>query len=168
MNEEFLGEFDRSFRILEVGSNVGSQHQILQCMGFKNLYGIELQPYAVEVAKQHTQGINLIQGSAFDLPFQDGWFDLVFTSGVLIHISPEDIGRALDEIYRCAKTYIWGWEYFADEYTEIAYRGHKGLLWKTNFAQLWLDRFDGLQQIKTRNLPYRTGENMDQVYLLRK
>src|ERR1700677_4889418 len=38
LNKRFLGEMDRSIRILEVGCNVGNQLLSLQQMGFRNLY----------------------------------------------------------------------------------------------------------------------------------
>ena len=101
-------------------------------MGFVNLYGIELQSYAVELSKARTKRINIIEGSAFDIPYKDGYFDLVFTSGILIHINPSDIVWALREILRCTREYIWGFEYYADEYQEINYRGRSDLLWKTD------------------------------------
>ena len=166
INAEFLAGMDRSIRILEVGSNVGTQLRILQQMGFTNLYGVELQPYAVELARSRSSGINLIQGSAFDLPFKDRYFDLVFTSGVLIHIAPTDVGRALDEIHRCSNTHIWGLEYYAEEYTPIPYRGHQALMWKTNFAKLYLDRHSDLRLVKQRKIKYIADENVDEVYLL--
>jgi len=56
--------------------------------GINNLYGIELQQYAIEKAKALTKRINIIHGVADDIPFKDGYFDMVFTSGVLIHIHP--------------------------------------------------------------------------------
>ena len=99
LNLTFLDNFDRSIKILEVGSNVGAQLHGLQSIGFKNLYGIELQPHAVEVSKQNTKNINLIQGLAFDIPFKDSYFDLVFTSGVLIHINPDDLNTAMRETF---------------------------------------------------------------------
>ena len=46
MNEEFMRNLDRTLRVLEVGTNVGTQLQILEEAGFQNLYGIELQKYA--------------------------------------------------------------------------------------------------------------------------
>ena len=96
LDNEFLEDaIMSSSRILEVGSNIGTQLLLLQKLGFYNLYGIELQSYAVELSKQRTKEINLIQGSAFNIPFKDGFFDLVFTSGLLIHISPSDIHRVL-------------------------------------------------------------------------
>ena len=168
LNKEFLGDLDRSIRVLEVGANIGTQLQALQAMGFTRLYGIELQEYAVEVAKERTRGINLIQGTAFDVPFKDGYFDLVFTSGVLIHVSPDDIGDALAEIHRCSRHYIWGYEYFAEEYSSIPYRGRDDLMWKTNFAELFLDRFSDLGLVKEKRLDYLHGGNTDTMYLLEK
>ncbi len=167
LNESFLEGMDSSIKILEVGSNIGTQLLCLQKMGFKNLYGIEPLNYAVELSKSKTKNINIIEGTAFDIPFKDGYFDLVFTSGVLIHISTSDITKAMKEIYRCTKKFIWGYEYFANEYTEIAYRGQKNLLWKANFAKLYLDQFSDLKLIKEKRIKYLDSDNMDSMFLLR-
>jgi pseudaminic acid biosynthesis-associated methylase len=166
--QEFLGGLERSIKILEVGSNIGNKLLVLQRLGFRNLYGIEINGYAIEQARANTKGINIIQASAFDIPFKDGFFDLVFTAGVLIHIAPADITRALKEIHRCSREYIWGSEYYADSYTEVRYRGHDNLLWKTNFARLYLDSFDDLELVKERRLKYLENENIDTVFLIRK
>ena len=112
LNKEFLDDLKIN-RILEVGCNVGNQLLLLKKMGYPNLWGIELQDYAVEIARKRTSGINIVKSSAFDIPFKDSYFDLVFTSGVLIHISPDDIDNALDEMYRCTNKYIWGFEYYS-------------------------------------------------------
>jgi pseudaminic acid biosynthesis-associated methylase len=166
--EEFVGGLERSIKILEVGSNIGNKLVMFQRMGFKHLYGIEINSYAIEHAKANTKGINIIQGSAFDIPFKDGYFDLVFTSGVLIHIAPTDIEKALREIYRCSKRYIWGFEYYADTYTEVKYRGHDKLLWKTDFANLYLSFFGDLELVNEKRLKYLENENIDTVFLIRK
>lgn len=168
MNLEFLGDLERSIRILEVGSNIGNQLLCLQDMGFKSLYGIELQEYAVELSKARTKNINIIQGSAFDIPYKDGFFDIVFTSGVLIHISPSDIGKVLKEIHRCTAKFIWGFEYFADTYEEVEYRGNVELLWKTNFAKLYLDSFSDLRLLKEKRFKYLENDNIDAMFLLEK
>jgi pseudaminic acid biosynthesis-associated methylase len=166
--EEFIGDLKRSITILEVGSNIGNNLLMLQRMGFKHLYGIEINSYAIERAKANTTGINIIQASALDIPFRDGYFDLVLTFGVLIHISPADIKRALAEVYRCSKKYIWGFEYYADTYTEVKYRGHDALLWKTDFASLYLSLFDNLELVKEKRLKYLENENVDTMFLVRK
>src|SRR5437762_205336 len=82
MNKLFLDHLPRTSKILEVGCNTGMQLNGLQRMGFENLYGVELQAYAVEEAKKFNRNINIICGSGFDLPFKDGYFDLVCTNGV--------------------------------------------------------------------------------------
>jgi len=162
MNLEFIGDLGRSIRILEVGSNIGNQLLCLQNMGFQTLYGIELQEYAVEISKSRTKHINIIQGSAFDIPFKDNFFDLVFTSGLLIHIAPSDVEQILREIHRCTKKYIWGSEYFADSYT------HTELLWKTNFVKLYLDTFPDLRIVKEKRYKYLDNDNVDSMFLLEK
>lgn len=166
MNEEFLGSLSRDVRVLEVGSNVGNQLLLLQSMGFTSLYGVELQPYAVELSKRRTKRINILEGSAFDLPFCDGFFELVFTSGVLIHLSPEDIGAALGEIHRCTRRYVWGMEYFSERWEEVPYRGEAGLLWKCDFARLYLDRFPDLRPVRQQRFARVTEPNEDQMFLL--
>jgi len=47
MNIEFLINIDKKIKILEFGCNNGQQLRHLQLMGFKNLYGIEIQSDAV-------------------------------------------------------------------------------------------------------------------------
>ena len=168
LNEEFVGSFDRSIKILEAGSSLGNQLLSLQQLGFKNLYGIEINRYAVQQSKFNTKDINIIYGSAFDIPFKNGYFELVFTSGVLIHIAPSDIRKALKEIHRCSRKYIWGFEYYADTYTEVRYRGYDNLLWKTDFASLYLSFFDDLELIKEKRLKYLENENVDTMFLIRK
>jgi pseudaminic acid biosynthesis-associated methylase len=141
----------------------------LQRMGFTDIYGIELQRYAVEEAKKLTKDINIICGSGFDLPFKDTYFDLVCTNGVLIHISPDDLPKIMAEMYRCSNKYIWGFEYYAPETTEINYRGHTNYLWKADYAQLFMNQFPDLKLVKKEMYPYLDNpSNVDYMYLLEK
>lgn len=166
LKKKFVGNIRRSAKILEVGSNIGNQLLWLRAMGFENLYGIEIQTYAAKISK--TKNLNIIIGSAFDLPFEDDSFDLIFTDGLLIHISPEDINRVLQEIYRCSNKYIWGFEYYADKYVELLYRGRCNLMWKANFAKLYLSLFPGLRLIKKKYLKYIKNNSVDVMFLLEK
>lgn len=169
MNKDFLSEFvDKNAKILEVGCNVGNQLRLLKGMGYNNLYGIELQDYAIEKAKEFTEGINIIKGNADDIPFKDGYFDLVFTSGVLIHINPENIKSVLEETYRCSNKYIWGFEYYSDNYEKINYRGNDDLLWKTDFSKLYLKYIPDLKIEKYQKFKYIDNDNEDLMFLLKK
>jgi len=168
MNEKFLSGLDVRMRILEVGCNVGTQLMLLQKMGYQNLYGIELQAHAVELGKQRTRNINMIQGSAFGIPFRDGFFDVVFTSGVLIHIAPGDIASGLDEIHRCSREFIWGFEYYCEQHTGVHYREHDDLLWKGDFSGFYLKRYPALELVREEKFRYLTNHNVDVMFLLKK
>ena len=168
LNSQFIGKLDREIKILEIGSNIGNQLLVLQKMGFKNLFGLEPLEYAVELSKKRSIGINIIQGSAFDIPFKDNYFDLVFTSGVLIHINPKDIRKAMKEIYRCSNKYIWGFEYFSEKYQEVNYRGEKNLLWKADFPRLYIQNFSDLKLIKVKYIKYLQDKNIDEMFILKK
>ena len=171
MNDEFIGNLPKDSKILEVGCNSGNQLIALQEGGFTDIYGIELQAFAVEQAKKRTKNINILCGSGFDLPFKDSYFDIVCTNGVLIHISPDDLPKIMSEMYRVSKRYIWGFEYFAEEVTDINYRGNTGFLWKADFAALFMKQFPDLKLVKKQLYPYileGMQSNSDCMYLLEK
>ncbi|AWM35299.1 pseudaminic acid biosynthesis-associated methylase [Hymenobacter nivis] len=172
MNERFLGHLSREARIMEVGCNTGMQLMGLQENGFKNLYGVEIQPYAVEKAKEYTQHVNIVQGSGLDLPFKDDFFDVVGTNGVLIHISPDDLPKVMAEMMRCTSRYIWGFEYYMPDITTIKYRDNVGYAWKGDYARLFMEQFPGqLRVVQQEFFPYVNPAeqgNTDCMYLLEK
>jgi pseudaminic acid biosynthesis-associated methylase len=166
LNGRFLQDVPRDARILEVGCNTGNQLLLLHQMGFTKLHGIEIQGYAIDYARQRLPAASLVQASALAIPYKDRDFDLVFTSGVLIHIAPADLPVALDEIHRCAKTWIWGLEYYAPVITEVVYRGTPNLLWKTDYAQTYLDSFSDIELVREERLRYLENEKADTMFLL--
>jgi pseudaminic acid biosynthesis-associated methylase len=171
MNDRFLNVLPKDASILEVGCNTGMQLTGLQRSGFKNIYGVELQQYAVEKAKEYTNNVNIIQGSGFDIPFKDNFFDVVCTNGVLIHISPDNLPVIMREMVRCSKKYIWGWEYYAEQTTTINYRGNTDYLWKADYASLFMEYCPNLKLIKKELFPYVSqaeSGNKDCMYLLEK
>ena len=169
LNDNFLKDIPKDAKILEVGTNIGNQLLHLQSQGFTNLYGIEIQERAINYAKHRTDNLNIIIGDALDIPFKDGFFDLVFTHGVLIHISPDNINKVLKEILRVSNNYIWGLEYYAENYIDLEYHGKKNIMWKTNFMQHYLDNFKNIQKEKEEKLTYLDDKNLvDQMFLLKK
>lgn len=168
INEVFLQGIPKTSSFLEVGCNVGNQLLALQSAGYTRLTGIDLQTYALAHAHSRVKNVHLEQGSALDLPFEDESFDVVFTSGVLIHIAAEHLPRAMKEIYRCSRHHIWGAEYFAPELAPIKYRGNDDLLWKMDYAKLYRELFDDLTLVREERLPYLNDTNVDSVFLLKK
>lgn len=144
-------------RVLEVGCNVGWNLSYLGELGLANLYGIEPQAYAVERARRRAPMLDIVRGDVFDMPFRDGWFDLVFTSGVLIHIAPDALAAALTAIYRASRRYIIAIEYDGAREQEIAYRGHAGALWKRDHGAAWLHQFPDLREIRRLELGAASG-----------
>jgi len=137
---------------LEVGCNIGWNLAYLRQLGVPDLWGVEPQRYAVERVHARWPDLAVVPGTAFALPFRDAWFDLTFTSGVLIHIAGDDLPRALDEIYRCSKRYIVAIEYDHPIEAPLPYRGHAGALWKRNHGAAWMARYPGLIRLKTGDL----------------
>ncbi len=146
-------------RALEIGCNVGWNLEYLRRIGVEDLYGIEPQTYAVSRARARNPLFNVLHGTAFELPFRDGFFDLVFTSGVLIHIAPESVGGALAEMYRVSRRYIVAIEYGAasQQDQEVLYRGKSSALWKRDHGALWRRAFPNLREIRTLELGVADG-----------
>ena len=61
LNRRFLSAIPRSARVLEVGCNEGNQLCALHEMGFRNLFGIEIQDYALRKARTRLESAQLVQ-----------------------------------------------------------------------------------------------------------
>jgi len=168
LNRRFLADIPRSASILEVGCNLGNQLILLQQMGFENLNGIEIHEEIVKNAQFRVPWARVIEGSVLKIPFHDASFDLVFTSGLLIHIAPQNLPVAMKEIYRCAKSWIWGFEYHSPQMTEVEYRGQSGLLWKADYVRLYTESFPDLELVSEQKLSYLENDNVDSMFLLRR
>jgi ubiquinone/menaquinone biosynthesis C-methylase UbiE len=94
-------EDGRGKRLLEIGVGLGADHQRWAESG-ADLYGIDLTERAVEHTSRRLRafGLNstLAVGDAERLSFPDGYFDMVYSWGV-IHCSP-DTPKAVAEIWR--------------------------------------------------------------------
>ncbi len=168
LSRHFLADIPKSASILEVGCNLGNQLILLKQMGFENLTGIEIHQGITKEAQSRMPWARVIEGSVLKVPFDDASFDLVFTSGLLIHIAPEDLFVAMNEIYRCTRSWIWGFEYYAPKMIEVLYRGQSEFLWKADYAHLYAESFPDLELVLEQRLKYSENENMDSMFLLQR
>jgi len=172
-NDMLVKRIATDAKILEIGSNLGIQLQLLHklCPSL-NLFGVEPGHYAIEQGRARSNKINFVPGNAFDVPFKDGYFDVVMTNGVLIHIAPTEIPLAFAEIYRTSKRYIFFHEYYAEQPQEIEYRGSEGLMWKMNYMDAFLKQFPDVKMVEVRQLPWSDSPQgqtlIDQACLLEK
>lgn len=156
LNVRFLLDFPDTTRILEVGCNIGMQLRHLQKMGFTNLHGIELQQYAID--HLCVENVDVQQGNAIKLPYLDRDFDLVFTSGVLIHLPEPKLHQAMTEIVRVSNRWIWGFEYYSIPRTQIPYQARNDLLWSDDFPDRFLFAGGGnIRLIRRWSEVHRTG-----------
>jgi len=137
--------------ILEIGSNIG-----INLIGIRKVFGDKLKIYAVEPNEfafkdlSNNPEIKLEKGfncTAFKIPLPDNSVDLVFTNGVLIHIAPEDLKKAMSEIVRVSKKYVFCSEYFSHTPTSIKYHGKEDLLFKRDFGRYYLENFPELKTV---------------------
>ncbi len=91
-------------KVLEVGVGLGTD--ILQyARGGSDVFGIDLTHRAVELTKRRFS-LNKLSGtfkqaSFTEIPFEDNFFDLVYSFGVLHH--SEETQQGIDEIHRVLK-----------------------------------------------------------------
>lgn len=132
---------EKNGKVIELGANVGLNLRAVHAFGtpYQNMTAVEINKSACDAL--HKLGVNVVNGSIFD---KFGKFDLVITSGLLIHISPDRIHDAYAVIDGSLNEggYVIMVEYFADKPTEVEYRGNKSVLWKRNFGKEFLSLYD--------------------------
>jgi pseudaminic acid biosynthesis-associated methylase len=134
---------------LEIGCNLGGNTRWLaELLGPENVAGIDVNEHALAVLRENIPGVDVRIASARELPFADASFDVVFTTGVLIHQSPEELPRIMDEIVRCSRRFVLCGEYRADEQEEVHYRGHEGALFRNDYGRLYTERFPELRLVE--------------------
>ena len=183
MNYEFIHKIENDARILEIGTNMASQLSILHKMGFYDLSGIALfdlypekvpgrqdrgalEQYVLNSEQDKNISIGLSYGAFSKIPFPDNSFDLIFSSISLTHFSPSNVIDIMKEIYRCTIKYIWGFEYYSDNITEINVFGKRR--WKADFMKQYLELFPSLTVIKEKKYTYQRNNNLNSMFLLRK
>lgn len=122
--------------VLEIGANAGwNLRAIREASPGTYVCGIDINLKAALAAYQ--DGYMVYQQGAENLDLRGRKFDLVFTAGVLIHISPEQLNGVMWEAVDKSNRYILAIEYESDREEEVEYRGHSGKLWRRPFGELY-------------------------------
>jgi len=93
--KEIFGNLDKDLSILELGCNIGTKLQILNNMGFKKLHGVEINQEAANLAQNNNPSFHIFNSSIEEFDSEKNHFDIVFTSGVLIHVDPNNITQII-------------------------------------------------------------------------
>lgn len=152
---------------LEIGCNVGGNTRWLaELLGPENVAGVDVNEQALDVLRKNIPGVDVRVAKARELPFADRSFDLVFTTGVLIHQPPSELPKVMDEIVRCARRYVLCGEYRADTVEEVPYRGQEGALFRADYGRLYQERFPHLELLTEGFLSRDDGPWDDVTYWL--
>ena len=116
--QSFLFDTPRDSRILEIGCNRGNNIGLLLSMGFSDITGIDVNSKAIGLAQSKYPEFNFINTSIQD--YEPDEFDLVFTTGVLIHMSPYELLPIVNKMKRISDN-IFGMEYYNESFKRIKY-----------------------------------------------
>ncbi len=122
-------------RILEAGCNVGNNLE-----NFPNefdIHGVDITKQAVEEAKKKYPSFTFKNENISKTSYENSYFDLVYTRGVLIHIPKNEIENCLNEFFRISNKWIMNIEYFGNDGDMIKWKRGDNLLWYRNMKELW-------------------------------
>lgn len=143
---------------LEIGCNVGANLRWIDGpLPSRAVWGIDINESALRKIRTRLPGINAVWSPARELPVRDRSFDLVFTAGVLIHQPDSTLPLVMSEAVRASRRFVLALEYFADETTEVPYRGHKGALFKRDYGRLYRELFPELELVENGHLDRDEG-----------
>ncbi len=135
--------------ILEVGANVGAN--LLAMPFMREVNATEPNDLAREELcanlSVRASPWKVTADAAHELSFRDATIDLVFTSGVLIHIAPDMLRASMAEIVRVSRRWVLAIEYFSKEPRAVSYRGQADRLWTRDFGAAYIDWFPELKPI---------------------
>lgn len=132
--------------IMEFGANIGLNLLALkQLLPQAELSALEINQKAVNILKK-IPNLKVYHTSllTFKVDYQR---ELVFTRGVLIHLSPTHLAVAYKAMYETSSRYICIAEYYNPSPVTIPYRGHEDKLFKRDFAGEMLDLYPDLRLI---------------------
>jgi len=132
---------DRTY--LEIGCNIGRNLDQLSLLdpGLRPS-AIEINSKALEFVRSRHHLQQWFCGPAQEASFPGTTFELVFTSGVLIHVPPVDLLDVMTKMYEWSSKYIVIAEYFNRTPVTIEYQGRPDLLFKRDFGAMFADNFD--------------------------
>lgn len=131
---------------LEMGPNIGLNLVALGVLLPQLvMFGVEINQKAAEECSK-IDCVTVYNESILDFS-TDKKYDLVFTSGVLIHINPDELPSVYDKMYNFSSRYIVVAEYYNTTPVDVDYRGNTGKLFKRDFAGEMMDRHPDLKLV---------------------
>jgi spore coat polysaccharide biosynthesis protein SpsF len=133
--------------VLELGANIGLNLKAIRTLlPQADLAAVEINRQACEVLRHDFPDTEIAHASILEWEPTER-YDLVFSKGVMIHLSPDHLQATYDKMDRAAAKYVLIAEYYNPTPVTIPYRGHNDRLFKRDFAGEFLDRHPHYQLI---------------------
>ncbi len=100
--DEFLNYLLSGSQILDAGCAYGRDTEYMKTKGFQ-LEAIDLSPALIARAKELHPDTGFAVKDVRNTGFEDNRFDGIWCNATLLHLSDEDMARALDEFHRILK-----------------------------------------------------------------
>ena len=99
--KQFLDSLPPNSKVLDIGC--GNGKNMIYALNRQDLqvYGLEHSQALTDICIQ--KGLNVIQGNALSLPFENNTFDAIIMIAVIHHINPDEHNKVLKEIQRVLK-----------------------------------------------------------------
>lgn len=128
-------------RILEIGCASGIKLNYLQELTSATCYGIDPSSSAIGEAKEKFPKLQLQVGTADELNYEDGFFDVIIFGFCLYLCDRKDLFKIAYEADRCLKK--GGYIFIKDHITDMPYKNKyahaEGLFsYKMNYPQMFL------------------------------
>jgi ubiquinone/menaquinone biosynthesis C-methylase UbiE len=135
--------------ILEVGGGAGDNLRAIDMIYEQSRAPLKLLACDPNEAARKSMAdvATVMNGDLSALPYASGSVDLVFTSGVLIHVPPNDLDQALSEIHRVSKRWVLSIEYYNNVPEAVPYRDMPGMMWRRDWGEAWMEKFPNLKLI---------------------
>jgi 2-polyprenyl-3-methyl-5-hydroxy-6-metoxy-1,4-benzoquinol methylase len=133
--------------VLDVGCACGWNQNAIAVCGIlapvfertRRTLGIDINEKALERARLYANDVMYCRAADAATALGNASFDLVVTSGVLIHVSPNDLPETLRSLHDVAQRYVLAIEYASVATEHVQYRGEDDLLWKRPYGSFYED-----------------------------
>lgn len=121
--------------VFELGCNRGHNLMALRACGVPMVSGIDVNEQAVNEARDQSLIVGVADHNTIDkLTVR---FDLTMSVGVLIHIAPAEVRKAMRSLIAVSNRYVLAIEYDSWHEEEVLYRGHKEALWRRPYGEMY-------------------------------
>ncbi|WP_100182680.1 class I SAM-dependent methyltransferase [Candidatus Nitrosotenuis aquarius] len=124
----------RAQSILEVGCSAGNDLKLFP--DESNVNGIDISELAITQANENLPKFNFQTANICTIPFEDNSIDLVFTRNVMNYLDSQDIKKAVAELFRVSKKYIFNIELFSENEEKIS---DSPVTYGRNMKKHWMD-----------------------------